>query len=117
MAKKTQEQRIEEAAASVTARGGKLLEEAEAALEASQAAEGETVFVRNTETGQLDPIATIPDAPSVERMAAAIDAALQSDDVDAWNRVAEMLYELERNKHNLPGLHQSILGGLLARLP
>ena len=46
-----------------------------------------------------------------------IEAAEQADDVQAWEKVADMLYELEHKKHTLPGLMQSRLGRLLERLP
>ena len=46
-----------------------------------------------------------------------IQAAEAADDPDEWNKVAALLYRLERNKAKLPGLHQSTLGRLLERLP
>lgn len=46
-----------------------------------------------------------------------IEAATETDAVDDWNKVADMLYDLEHRKHELTGLHQSRLGRLLERLP
>lgn len=47
----------------------------------------------------------------------AIEDAQQSDQVDAWNKVADMLYAVEQHKPKWPGLHASRLGRLLERLP
>ena len=75
------------------------------------------IAARRAEPQADVPITDVQQIEAASAAAAVIEAAKVADDVDAWNKVADLLYDLEHTAHEREALRASRLGRLLERLP
>lgn len=125
MAKKTQAERLEEAAKFVGDAADEMLGEQDDDVlvddefeinDPDEEATDEADDADVTPEPEVDSD-EVPATPEAAETMALIERALDTDEVDDWNKVAAQIYRLEQIKYKTPGMKASRLAPILERLP